>query len=135
MHELSVCLSLLDQLQTIAAERGASRIARIEITIGPLSGVEADLLLNAWPLASAGTIAADAEFVIEHSGIVVRCTRCEAETPAQANRLVCGDCGDFRTRVIRGEEMLLQSMDLDLPADAASGTGSGQRKEAELGSE
>ena len=113
MHELSVCLSLLDQLQTIAAERGASRIARIEITIGPLSGVEVELLMNAWPLAAAGTMAVDAEFVIEHSSIVVRCTRCQAETPAQANRLVCGACGDFRTTLVSGDEMTLQRVELD----------------------
>ena len=117
MHELSVCLSLLDQLKTIAAERGASRIARIELAIGALSGVESDLLMNAWPLASAGTIAVDAEFVIERTGIVVRCSACKAETPAQANRLVCGECGDFRTTLVSGDEMILKRVELDGSAD------------------
>ncbi len=117
MHELSVCLSLLDQLTTIAAERGADRVTRIEISIGPLSGVESDLLTNAWPMASAGTIAMDAEFVIEKTGVVVRCSTCEAETPAQANRLICGECGDFRTSLVSGDEMILQRVELDGSAD------------------
>ncbi|NNL46805.1 MAG: hydrogenase maturation nickel metallochaperone HypA, partial [Acidimicrobiia bacterium] len=48
MHELSVCLSLLEQVQAIAAERDAIRVTRIELKVGPLSGVESDLLKSAW---------------------------------------------------------------------------------------
>lgn len=112
MHELSVCLSLLDQVRVIAAERDATRVTRIEVKIGPPSGVEAELLRNAWPLACAGTIAADADFQIDEAAIVVRCQTCHAESPAQANRLVCGECGDFRTSIVSGEEMILQRVEL-----------------------
>lgn len=117
MHELSVCLSLLEQVRVIAAERGASRVTRIELQIGPLSGVESDLLLNAWPIAAAGTLAADAEFVTATTGIRVRCQTCKAETGATANRLVCGECGDFRTAIVSGDEMILQRVELDVPTD------------------
>jgi hydrogenase nickel incorporation protein HypA/HybF len=113
MHELSVCLSLLEQVQAIATERGASRVSRIELKVGPLSGVESDLLRNAWPMASAGTIAVDAEFVIEEADIIVHCDACGTDTGAKANRLVCGDCGDFRTTVITGDEMILQRIELE----------------------
>ncbi|MBT8093406.1 MAG: hydrogenase maturation nickel metallochaperone HypA [Gammaproteobacteria bacterium] len=113
MHELSVCLSLLEQVSSIAAEHRARRVTRIELEVGPLSGVEADLLRTAWPLACAGTIAVDAEFVIGESAIVVHCETCDAETPATANRLVCGECGDFRTRLTSGDEMILQRVELD----------------------
>jgi hydrogenase nickel incorporation protein HypA/HybF len=113
MHELSVCLALLQQLQDIAAERNARRITRIELSVGPLSGVEADLLRNAWPIASAGSIAADADLAIGTSGIVVRCTNCGAETAASANRLLCAACGDFRTRVVSGDEMVLQRVEFE----------------------
>jgi hydrogenase nickel incorporation protein HypA/HybF len=113
MHELSVCLSLLEQVQAIATDRGASQVTRIELTIGPLSGIESDLLRNAWPIAAAGTIAIDADFVIDEADIIVRCEGCGKETPATANRLVCGECGDFRTTVISGDEMILQSVELE----------------------
>lgn len=117
MHELSVCLSLMDQVFAIARERNARRVTRIELTVGPLSGIEIDLLENAWPIASAGTLAETAEFVVEATPVVVRCEACSAETPAQSNRLVCGECGGYRTRVIRGEEMTLQRVELETSAD------------------
>lgn len=113
MHELSVCLSILQQVEAIAGERGARRASRIEISIGPLSGVEPDLLQNAWPLAVAGSIADQAELAITETGVVVRCTSCHAESPARANRLACPVCKDFRTQVIQGDEMILQRVELE----------------------
>ncbi|MDH3620069.1 MAG: hydrogenase maturation nickel metallochaperone HypA [Gammaproteobacteria bacterium] len=113
MHELSVCLSLLEQVQAIAAERGAVQVTRIELRVGPLSGVESELLRSAWPMASAGTVAVDAEFIVDEAEIVVHCSACDADTPALANRLVCGECGDFRTTVVSGDEMILQRVELE----------------------
>jgi hydrogenase nickel incorporation protein HypA/HybF len=112
VHELSVCLSLLEMIQGIAAERGARQVTRIELGIGPLSGVESDLLRNAWPIAAAGSIAAEAELLIDAADIVVRCTRCKAETTATANKLICGECGDFRTSLVSGDEMTLLRVEL-----------------------
>jgi hydrogenase nickel incorporation protein HypA/HybF len=115
MHELSICQSLLDQVERIAREHGATRVERILLRVGPLSGVEGPLLQHAYPLAAAGTLAESAELVIEPSPIRVACSTCGAETEASVNRLLCGACGDYRTRLISGDEMLLASLELILP--------------------
>lgn len=114
MHELSVCLALLQQLESIAAERNAVAVEKIYLQVGPLSGIEPALLENAYPMAAAGTVAEGAELVIEACDIVVSCTQCGAESPATANRLLCSSCGDFRTKVISGDEMILQRMEMKL---------------------
>ena len=114
MHELSVCLSLLQQIETIAKERNAVAVEKLYLQIGPLSGIEPALLRNAYPLAAAGTVAAEAELIIETSNIVVTCTECGAETEAQANRLLCSSCGDFRTQIVSGDEMILQRLEMNL---------------------
>ena len=112
MHELSVCLALLEEVKRVAAENGASDVARIVVKVGPLSGVEADLLRNAYPLAAAGTLAENAELEIEPAEIVVRCSQCGAESKASANRLLCGECGDYRTNLVSGDEMVLQRIEM-----------------------
>lgn len=114
MHELSVCLSLLQQVETIAVDRNASTVDKIFLQIGPLSGIEPTLLRNAYPLAAAGTVAADAELIIETSSVVVNCTQCDADTEAKANRLICSSCGDFRTQVVSGDEMILQRLEMNI---------------------
>ena len=121
MHELSVCLALLREVERIAGENNAGRVTRIVVTVGPLSGVEADLLRNAYPLAVAGTIAEDAEFQIDVAAIVVKCTQCGAESSAKPNRLLCGECGDYRTKLVSGDEMVLQSLELDDIGSATAG--------------
>lgn len=113
MHELSVCLALVDQVERIAHEQAAVHVSRIVLRVGPLSGVEPELLRRAYPLAVAGSIAADAELVIEQSAVTVHCTACGRESNVAVNRLLCAYCGDFRTRVVQGDEMILQSVELE----------------------
>jgi hydrogenase nickel incorporation protein HypA/HybF len=112
MHELSISIALMQQLQRIAQERGAGRVERIVVQVGPLSGVEAHLLERAWPLAATGTLAEEAELVIEQAPVKVRCTLCDAVSEVVPNRLLCAACGDFRTRLVSGDEMLLASVEL-----------------------
>jgi hydrogenase nickel incorporation protein HypA/HybF len=112
VHELSVCQALIGQVEGIAREHSATGVALIRLQIGPLAGVEPQLLEQAYPLASTGTIAADAQLVIERLPIKVRCRQCGAETSAEPNRLLCGTCGDWHTTVISGDELILASVEL-----------------------
>jgi hydrogenase nickel incorporation protein HypA/HybF len=115
MHELSICQALLDQVERIAREHGASRVERILLRVGPLSGVEPALLQNAYPLAAAGSVAEHATLVIEPAPVRVHCKDCGAESDAAPNRLLCAACGGWRTRLISGDEMLLANLELTIP--------------------
>lgn len=120
MHELSVCQALVRQLRDIAREQHAVRITRVIVQIGPLSGVEPELLRHAYPIASAGSPAADAALVLEPLPIRVHCENCGADSDASANRLLCGVCGDYRTRLISGDELLLASVELEAEVPSAA---------------
>jgi len=107
MHELSVCQALIDQLEALALEQGARRVLSLVVGIGPLSGVEARLLKQAYPVAAAGTLAEDAELDIEDRPIRVHCRTCGEDSDATANRLLCASCGDWRTDLVSGDELVL----------------------------
>lgn len=77
----------------------------------------AELLATAFELARAGTLAAEAGLVIEELP-VQHFSSCGAETGAHPNRLLCGQCGELRTRLISGDELVLASLELTL-ADPA----------------
>lgn len=112
MHELSVCQALLAQVEQVARENNARRVDKVALRIGPLAGVEPRLLQDAFPIASAGSVADGAELVIEELSLVVRCKNCGAETAAAPNRLICGVCGDWHTQLVSGDELLLASVEL-----------------------
>ncbi len=118
MHELSVCQGLIAQVERIALANQARTVERIVVRIGPLSGVEVSLLRQAYVLACAGTVAENAALVTEIQPIRVACETCGAETCASVNRLLCGACGDYRTRLLSGDEMILQSVELNVDTDA-----------------
>lgn len=113
MHELAICQALMNQVEHIAAERNARSVISIVIGMGPLSGVEAQLLKHAYPVASAGTVAEGAELVIEDLPVRVRCAQCGTESDALPNKLVCRECGDWRTTLISGDELMLMSVELE----------------------
>ncbi|HTV52344.1 MAG TPA: hydrogenase maturation nickel metallochaperone HypA [Steroidobacteraceae bacterium] len=113
MHELSICQALLAQVAGVAREQQARRIIAITVRIGPLSGVEPALLESAYPLASAGTPAANAALIIERPGVRVRCRECGAECEVSASSLLCTACGGWRTELLSGDELLLARVELE----------------------
>jgi hydrogenase nickel incorporation protein HypA/HybF len=101
------------QVAQIAAARGASRVIRITVEVGPLCGIEPVLLANAFSVARAGSCAAAAVLAIEASVVRVCCLTCGASCEAKPNRLLCAACGGYRTRVIEGEELRLRRVELE----------------------
>jgi hydrogenase nickel incorporation protein HypA/HybF len=112
VHELAVAQALIGQVETIACEEHADRVLVIHVGIGPLSGVEARLLEQAFPVAAADTIAATAGLVVEQLPVRVNCRQCGRVTDALPNRLVCGHCGDWHTTLVSGDELLLTRVEL-----------------------
>lgn len=124
MHELSVCEALLDRVRATAREHGARSVGRITVRLGPLSGVEPDLLDRAFGIARAGDYTADARLVLESAPVRVRCRSCGNEAETASNRLVCAACGDYHVDLVGGDELLLASIELH------GVSGDGQRTDA-----
>jgi hydrogenase nickel incorporation protein HypA/HybF len=89
--------------------RGIERNASLFL----LQHVEPSLLQSAFEIARAGTVASEAELEIEEGPIVVKCQECGARSAAQANRLLCQYCGEWRVNVVEGEELLLLSVEIE----------------------
>jgi len=113
MHELSICQSLLGQVQKVAVENKASAVELIRVRVGGLSGVEPSLLGHAFEIARAGTIAAEAELEIEEGPVVVKCRECGATGAVPSNRLICPFCGDWQVNVTEGEDLILLSVEIE----------------------
>jgi hydrogenase nickel incorporation protein HypA/HybF len=117
MHELAICQALISQVDDIARQHGA-RVHAVRVGIGPLAGIEPRLLADAFPMAGAGSAAEGSQLVIEETPLRVRCRVCGAESAAAVSRLLCGACGDWQTDLVAGDEMLLLSVELDVPETA-----------------
>ncbi len=113
MHELAVAQALVEQVEAVIRQHQAARASLIRVRIGPLAGVVPELLASAFPLAAANSRMEHASLELVDAPIKVRCQTCGAETEAAMNRLICGACGDWHTQVISGDELLLESVELE----------------------
>ena len=100
------------QVNEIAFQNQATAIESVTLRIGPLSGVEAALLKQAFPFVAAQTIAENAELIIEELPVVILCNQCGSKSNTVPNKLVCSQCGDYHTQLLSGDEMLLASVEL-----------------------
>lgn len=115
MHELAVCQALIEQVESLAAEHSAVSVNEIVVRIGPLSGVEQPLLEQAYEIARAGTVAAAAQLVFEDAPLVVHCGECDRESDVAPSQLICPVCGNWRTTLVSGDELLLARLELETP--------------------
>lgn len=112
MHELAICQALLSQVEEIARQNDATRVSRITLRIGPLSGVVPDLLERTFQVARYGTLASQASLLTETTLPRIRCRTCGREATVPPNRLVCPECGDYRTALLGGDELVLARVEL-----------------------
>lgn len=116
MHELSISNALLAQVTEVMKQQGATTVSKITLRLGPLSGIEPALLRMAYAQARVNTIAANADLIILDVPVRVLCLCCAAEGNAAPNCLVCPACGSGDTRLLSGDEMLIDSVDVTVSA-------------------
>ena len=112
MHELSLCMDILEQITFLALQHRARAVSSVRVKIGALSGVEPLLLQNAFTIAQAGTVAEEAQFITEQVPVRIFCDDCHAESEARPNSLRCSSCGSIATRLTSGDELTLASVEL-----------------------
>jgi hydrogenase nickel incorporation protein HypA/HybF len=113
MHELSICLSLLDVAEEEVERRGNPQLEAIHLRLGPLSGVVKEALLSAYELARETTPFATTCLIIEEVPIVIFCSKCSAERPVRSmQEFCCAQCGTPASDVIHGRELELAALEL-----------------------
>ncbi len=112
MHEYSIVQSLIELAEQQARDHGASRIDRLEVAIGELSGVETELLARAYETFRDRTLCSQADLVIHPVPARWRCPRC-GRSPERGAALTCPDC-DVPFRLETGEEIILERIGLEV---------------------
>ncbi|MGE5746601.1 MAG: hydrogenase maturation nickel metallochaperone HypA [Solirubrobacterales bacterium] len=110
MHELSIAQAVLDTVERHAAGR---RVTRVELEVGHLRQVVPSALSFAFELITPGTVAEGAELELREVPAAGLCRSCEAETTLADLPLRCERCGGFELELIRGEELLIDSLEVE----------------------
>ena len=112
MHELSIAQALVEQVQSVA-EKEHSRITGITVSIGALSGVDAEALDQAFRIAVEDTPLMGSRLEINKIPAKVICHSCNKESSPDFPSFACQYCGSLDFEIVSGRDMLLQSVDLE----------------------
>ncbi len=113
MHELSVTQSILDIALAHAQGAGASRILKVNLVIGELSGLVGEYIQFYFDFISRGTPAEGAELTFRHVPARFRCLECGAEYEPAEDDWTCPECGALRPIAVGGKELLVESIDVE----------------------
>lgn len=113
MHERSLARALLNQISDIVSGQSLSQVAVIRLSIGRFSGVEPDLFQLALYELIVDTPFRDAQIEINVVDIEAICPECDTRFRVEHFSFTCPICGCQRTRVVQGEELVLDSLVLE----------------------
>ncbi len=134
MHEASLVESLLDQIadhvrewQETAGEPlglagppghslppvSITSVTRVVLEIGPLAGVEPELVRLAFQRLAPTHGLTGAELAIEWVPLTTRCEACGAVQEHERAVFHCLSCGGGRVGVERGDAVILKSIELE----------------------
>ena len=113
MHEYSIVQSLLDACEDNAKANNASKVSKVVVKIGVMSGVEPELLKTAFDTFKEKTMCEDAEFIMNIQSVVIKCNSCQKESILKKLEYCCPDCKSIELDIIDGEDMYLMQLELD----------------------
>jgi len=113
MHEYSVVQALLEQIEGVAEENDASKVTKIVVKIGVMSGIESHLLEIAFNTFKEKTICDGADFVMNIQPLTIECQECQEVSELQKIHYCCQKCGSTNVKVTDGEDMFLMSLEME----------------------
>ncbi len=113
MHEYSIVQSLIESCEDHAKQNDATKVTKVVVKIGVMSGVEPHLLNEAFNLFKEDSICDGCEFVMNIQKVKIECRECNKVSELQKNEYLCPHCKSVEIKIIDGEDMFLMQLELE----------------------
>jgi hydrogenase nickel incorporation protein HypA/HybF len=112
MHELSLAESLIESIEEEARRQGFSRVRRVRLEVGALSGVEPEALRFGFEVAARDTLAEGAELEILTLPGEAWCFACNCAIAVSEYYDPCPHCQGHRLQVTGGRQFQLKELEV-----------------------
>jgi hydrogenase nickel incorporation protein HypA/HybF len=113
MHELGVTENIVSITLAKADEAQASKVFKVNLVIGELSGFVADCIEFYFETLSKDTIAQGAALHFETVPAELRCRNCSAVFRPQDTVWSCPKCGSQGVEISKGRELYIESVEVE----------------------
>lgn len=112
MHELSLARSILRQVAELSDEYLDQHISAVELEVGLMSGVDADLLAISLEEEQVDRNK-PWEFVIDVVPVTAYCSSCQSEFQIDSHAFICVRCGSTEVEVTGGDSVRIMSITVE----------------------
>lgn len=112
MHELSIALSMIEQIEEETAKRGGGKVEAVYVRVGILSGVDTAALRFAYDLAREGTTLAGSRLEIEAIPLLVFCPQCASTHAPRPTNIACPRCVTPEQQILQGRELEVRAFEM-----------------------
>ena len=110
MHELSIAESIV----RVASRHAEGRsVTKVYLKVGHLRQVVPSALAFSFELVAQGTSVEGAELEMQEVPAIGLCRECGEESRLSSFPLQCHSCGNQDLEIIEGEELLVESLELE----------------------
>jgi hydrogenase nickel incorporation protein HypA/HybF len=128
MHELSIAEELVRMIREELRAYREARLKTAHVSLGALRQVEPTTLRFCFEATVRDTLLAGAQLCIEPVEASARCRQCGLEFRVQDKWFECPRCAGVDAELLRGDELLLASLDVEAPtAEAGIGVDATER--------
>ena len=109
MHEFSLCQNIAKIVSTNSKKENKT-VKKVVLKVGDLAGVDAESLCFWFPVAIKNTDIKNTKLELVHEKGHAKCLDCSHEFKLTQLYQACSKCGSFNKDIIKGQELLVQSI-------------------------
>lgn len=115
MHEMSLVQGLIQQLNDLAVENKMTKVIKVTMEVGPLSGVVVDSFTFGFEaLSPQDPLLKDAELIIEVPPVTYNCPTCKHEFQTTGDRPdQCEKCQEVFLVPSGGDDLILKQVEME----------------------
>jgi len=110
---MSLCQSLIANIEEMAGPQGFSRVRRVRLVMGMLSHVEPEAIRFCFDVVARATMVEGAVLEIERPAGQVWCTACSRAAEIESRDQLCPHCGSGQWVLTGGEQMRLAELEVE----------------------
>jgi len=113
MHELAVTQSMVNLVLEEARKGNASKVKKVNLVLGELSGVVGDCVQFYFGLMSKDTIAEGAIISFSTVPTQARCRECAKVFEVKDSDWLCPECHSISVELVAGNELFVESIEVE----------------------
>lgn len=114
MHETSLIQNLFDVVRENYLDDPNARLTSITLEVGTFSNIEPVLLSEAYQVMKTGTEFESADLIVKTIITLVECHHCDHRYEPAEFPFLCPSCGQFGGKVIRGDDLIVKHIELEV---------------------